>query len=94
MIDLPNWLDKATWADFEEMRRKMKRPLTDAARKLAIKKLLKLWQENRDHPTDVLEQSILNGWQGLWPICQGRTDRRDEELRRELRAGSGPQTRH
>lgn len=92
MIDLPKWIDPETWQAFEEMRKKQRRPMTDFARKLAVKKLLRLWELGSD-PTEVLEQSIMCGYQGLWPVHSGRMDRRDEELRRELNAGTGPQVR-
>lgn len=92
MFDLPEWVDTETWKDFEQMRKKIRKPLTDAARRLAIKKLVQLYREGHD-PKDVLEQSILNAWQGLWPICQGRGDRRDEELRKEIHVGTGPVVR-
>ena len=94
MIKLPDWIEASTWKDFEEMRKAMRKPLTDAARKLAVKKLEHIYREHGHHPTEVLEQSILNGWQGLWPVCQSRVGRRDEELRKELRTGSGPMVRH
>lgn len=93
MIEIPDWLDAQTWQDFEDMRRKLRKPLTDAARRLAIRKLESLYREYGHRPKDVLEQSILNGWQSLWPLCQGRRDRRDEEWRRELNAGNGPDGR-
>jgi hypothetical protein len=94
VIELPDWIDPQTWDDFEEMRRKMRKPLTDAARRLAIKRLLFLYREHRNDPQEVLEQSILNSWQGLWPISQGFGRRQeDEAVRRELRVGTGPQVR-
>lgn len=89
MIDLPSWIDAQTWADFEEMRRKVRKPLTDGARRLAVKRLLALYAEGHD-PTEVLEQSILNAWQGLWPISVSRQKVRDDAVSRELRVGSGP----
>jgi DNA-binding transcriptional ArsR family regulator len=64
---LPDWLDLQAWAGFEEMRRKVKKPLTDRARELAIAELLKLEAQGHKH-ADVLNQSTLNSWQGLFPI--------------------------
>lgn len=89
-FELPEWVDRTTWEDFEFMRNKLRKPLTDAARRLAVKKLLQIWQQHGHAPKEVLEQSILNGWQGLWPVCQGRTGQRDEELRKEIDVGQGP----
>jgi hypothetical protein len=95
MIELPDWIDRETWMAYEEMRRKQRRPLTDFARKLAIKKLLRLYEldPETNHPQDVLEQSILCGYQGLWPVNTGRKGQRDAELQRELRVGKGPRLR-
>ena len=87
MIELPNWIEREVWDAFEDMRKKMRKPLTDYARKLAVKKLLALYvEDNRNVPNDVLEQSIMCGYQGLWPIHSSRTSVRDSELR----VGQGP----
>lgn len=64
---LPGWVPAEAWKAYEEMRRKIKRPLTTYAKGLAIKKLNTLRKEGED-PTAVLEQSIFNSWQGLFPI--------------------------
>ena len=95
MIDLPDWIDKETWDNWEEMRRKMRKPLTDAARRLAVKRLLRLYQVDpiNNHPQEVMEQSILCGYQGFWPVSQGRAGQRDSELSKELNVGRGPETR-
>lgn len=89
-FQLPDWIDAETWRDFEDMRLKIRKPLTDAARRLAVRRLIEIWNEHGHHPQMVLEQSILNAWQGIWPLAQSRMDRRDEELRKELRVGAGP----
>ena len=93
MIDLPNWIDKTTWNAWLEMRKKMHKSPTDYAMKLAVVKLYGLWELGND-PKEVLEQSILCGYQGLFPIHQGRQGQRDNELNQELRAGAGPVVRH
>lgn len=94
MIKLPEWIDPEIWRAFEEMRKKVRKPLTDYARKLAISKLEQIYREHGHHPSDVLEQSILNGWQGLWPVSQTRENRKDEEVRKESRVGAGPVVHH
>lgn len=87
---IPEWIDPETWQDYEQMRLKIKKPMTDAARRLAVRRLMEIWNEHGHAPQAVLEQSILNAWQGIWPLAQSRTDRRDEELRKALRVGAGP----
>jgi len=53
---------------FRDHRRKIKAPLTPHAEKLIVKKLEQFKRENGHDPTEVLEQSILNGWRGVFPI--------------------------
>lgn len=60
-------LDK-TFADYVAMRKKIKKPMTDRAVDLAIKKLNELSKGDNDLAIRILEQSIMNSWQGLFPI--------------------------
>ncbi|KKK46857.1 hypothetical protein LCGC14_3161050 [marine sediment metagenome] len=79
-IIIPNWIPKKTWDTFLEMRKKIKAPMTDQAIKLAINKLEKLKEEGYESE-DVLNESILNNWKGLFPIknYQRKEKRYDEE---------------
>jgi hypothetical protein len=64
---LPDWIDKAAWAGFVEMRKRIRAPMTGRAEKLALAELERL--ANRGHdPTAVLDQSTRNSWKGLFPI--------------------------
>ncbi len=38
---IPDWFDKDTWTAFEEMRRKIKKPMTDRARRNIVAKLIR-----------------------------------------------------
>lgn len=58
---LPDWIPAEPWGQFEEMRRKKKKPMTDAARKLAVSKLDALRGAGHDVAT-MLDQSILHAW--------------------------------
>lgn len=62
---IPDWLPCEVWANYLDMRKIIKRPATPNGQKLAIQKLTKLKESGCD-PTAVLEQSILNSWQGLF----------------------------
>lgn len=64
---LPTWVSPEAWDGFCEMRKSIRKPMTDYAKKLAIGNLEKLRQQGHD-PTKVLEQSILKSWQGLFPV--------------------------
>lgn len=55
---------------FYEYRKKSKKPMTDAAIKLLLKKLNDLASDD-ETKADILNQSILNGWQGIFPIKDG-----------------------
>lgn len=66
-LTLPTWLQPDTWAQFVAHRKAIKSPLTLQAMELAISKLDGLRQQGHD-PREVIEQTILNGWKGLFPI--------------------------
>lgn len=54
-----------TLNDFEKMRNRIKKPLTDRAKKSLLKKLQSF---PREQWIPVLEQSIFNCWQGIFPL--------------------------
>jgi hypothetical protein len=66
-FNLPEWIDKDAWEGYVQMRRSIKKPLTPYAMKLAVSKLAAL-KEQGHNPKAVLEQSIFNSWQGLFPL--------------------------
>ena len=51
--------------DFEQMRVKIKKPLTDRAKEMVIEKLKTF---PPDQWVQILEQSVMNDWQGLFPL--------------------------
>lgn len=55
---------------FIENRRKMKSPMTDHAVQLMLKRLRGL-SPNKKEQVEILEQSILNGWKGIFPLKAG-----------------------
>ena len=64
---LPAWIPVEAWREYEVMRNLKHRPMTDYARHLAVKKLERLKDEGYD-PVEVLNQSIFECWQGLFPV--------------------------
>ncbi len=64
---LPDWIDVEAWEGYEEMRRKIRKPMTDRARTLAVRELEKLKAAGND-PNEVLDQSTLHSWQGLFEL--------------------------
>lgn len=71
---LPDWLPVDAWAGFKQMRMKTKKPLTDRAASMAIRKLAQL-RDQGENPEAVLDQSTLHCWQDLYPI---RSKSRDD----------------
>lgn len=64
---IPDWLPTDAWEGYLSMRKTIKRPASVYAQKLAIGKLLDLMEQGHDIRA-VLEQSIFNCWQGLFPL--------------------------
>ena len=53
--------------DFIEFRKKIKKPMTDRAVSLMLGKLYKM-TSNVNEQIEILNQSIMNGWQGIFPL--------------------------
>lgn len=61
-----------TFLDFMDMRKKIKKPMTDRAVTMAINKLQKLSGGDNELSLQILEQSILNCWQDLYPLKEDK----------------------
>jgi len=70
----PDWLDFEIFNEYKKMRKQIKKPLTKYAEKLAIGKLEKFRVSGQDID-EVLNQSILNCWQGLFEVKQDGNNR-------------------
>ena len=53
---------------FEEMRKKLRKPLTVRAKELILKKLEKLAPGDEATQAAILDQSVERGWQGVFPL--------------------------
>lgn len=68
-----------SFADYVEMRKQLKKPMTEKAVDLAIKKLTTLstspLSDNMDNDMaiQILEQSVLNSWLGLFPLKEDKS---------------------
>lgn len=58
----------AALEEYKEFRKQVRRPLTDRAMQLAVKKLDSLAGTDTDAKIAIIEQSIANGWIGLFPL--------------------------
>ena len=57
--------------DFAEMRKKMRKPLTDRALALTLSELEKIAPGDDEKKIAILNQSIQRGWQGVFPLKDG-----------------------
>ena len=72
------FLDKA-FADYVEFRKKIKKPMTDRAIELAKRNLEKLADNDSDR-IEILNQSIMNGWLGLFELKKDNRKRDNENM--------------
>ena len=63
--------------DFLDMRKQIKKPMTDRAISLAMNKLQKLSQGDNEVAIQILEQSIFRNWIGLFPLNDDNSSSRD-----------------
>jgi hypothetical protein len=66
-FELPNWINGIDWLMFEEHRKKLRKPMTDFAKRLVVKELARLQAEGHD-PGAVLQQSVRRGWLDVFPV--------------------------
>lgn len=64
---IPQYLDRKLWGDFIETRQKAKATKTENALDLVLEKLESLKSQGHD-PNEVLKQSIMNSWKGVFPL--------------------------
>jgi hypothetical protein len=58
----------SAFSDYVDMREQIKKPMTDRAITLAQNKLEDLSGGDSSIAIEILNQSVLNGWQGLFPL--------------------------
>jgi hypothetical protein len=63
-IILPEWLNKDVWKNWVEYRKEKKQKLTPRSIAMQLKEL----EKDKEHHVEILEQSIRNGWTGLFPL--------------------------
>jgi len=65
--EFPDFIPEEEFRQYLDMRKSIGKEMTGHAVKLAYGKLKKLKEQGND-PKEVLEQSIFNSWQGLFPV--------------------------
>ncbi len=73
--DLPSELKKPM-EDFIEMRESIKKPLTANAANLIVKKANKLSGGSLRETAEIIEQSVMNCWQGVFPLKKDSSQER------------------
>lgn len=64
--ELPIFINKNLLDDFAEVRKKLKKPLTEKAKELVVKKLIEFESKQSGFANLALENSIENSWQGVF----------------------------
>ena len=70
------------WQAYVDMRKSVKKPLTEKACELAINKLESLAPNDYELQTQILNQSVFNSWLGLFPV---------NDEKRSVNNGTAPQ---
>ena len=63
---------------FAEHRKKLKKPMTDRAKELMLSKLSKMARTEQEQIA-ILDQSIVNGWQGVFPLGGDRKQKQAKQ---------------
>lgn len=71
--ELPIFINENLFDDFAEMRKKLKKPLTEKAKELLIKKLSEFESSQNGFANKALENSIENSWQGVFEPKQNQS---------------------
>jgi hypothetical protein len=61
----PECISLKVWQDFIDHRSSLKKPMTEKAKSLMISRLMEMHEKGHD-VNDILENSIINGWQGIF----------------------------
>lgn len=64
---LPAWVPEADWIAFDEHRKKLRKPMTDYAKRLVVKELDRL-RKDGDDPATVLQKAVRKGWLDVYPL--------------------------
>jgi CRISPR/Cas system-associated endonuclease Cas3-HD len=65
-VEIPDWVPLESWNGYIEMRKAQKKPPTNYAVTLLLKKL-NSYRQSGYELTAVLEQSIINNWIDVYP---------------------------
>ena len=72
-FDLPEWVNRDDWIGFCDMRKSIKKPLSERACAIALGKLEK-FKSQGENVSDVLKQSTFHSWQGLFKVHRSESE--------------------
>ena len=68
---LPEWVPKDAWDAFVEMRQRIRAPLTERGKALAVAELAKLRADGHE-PRARIDEAVLKGWKSFYPPKDGK----------------------
>ncbi|MEY7580301.1 replication protein [Klebsiella quasipneumoniae] len=77
-VQLPDWLSAEIWSSWVAYRRDLKKPIKSQQTVTQAINLLDRCRQNGYSPDEIINQSIANGWQGLFEPKVARPQRRQE----------------
>ncbi|MBQ5206424.1 replication protein [Klebsiella pneumoniae] len=77
-VQLPDWLSAEIWSSWVAYRRDLKKPIKSQQTVTQAINLLDRCRQNGYSPEEIINQSIANGWQGLFEPKGARPQRRQE----------------
>ncbi|SSL50285.1 replication protein [Klebsiella pneumoniae] len=77
-VQLPDWLSAEIWSSWVAYRRDLKKPIKSQQTVTQAINLLDRCRLNGYSPEEIINQSIANGWQGLFEPKGSRPQRRQE----------------
>lgn len=77
-VQLPDWLSAGIWSSWVAYRRDLKKPIKSQQTVTQAINLLDRCRLNGYSPEEIINQSIANGWQGLFEPKGARPQRRQE----------------
>lgn len=75
LLDLPDCVPRDAWDAFMDLRKQIHKPPSEHAKRLLIKKLLKFQEQFGNDPREILERSVMNGWQGIFELPKNQPER-------------------
>lgn len=83
-IILPECIDEKLWKEWKAYRKEIKKPLSESTEKKQINLLIDLHKKGNDI-SDIINQSILNGWQGLFEVKTSKSKFDDDYTLEDLK---------